>query len=146
MSRRVEGRQSRPALRKVVVSREVSEAHTVVSTARSKVAGLLGLARRAGGVTAGTEAAREAVRAGEARLVLMAQDASAAQTAKIRRTLAGNPVPNVSWGTRDELGASVGRAPVSVIAVTHPRLAVELLAVLEPRTSGTVESFSGVEA
>jgi len=103
----------------------------------------LGLARRAGGVAAGTEAVREAIRAGQAGLVVVATDASPTQSAKIRRTLAGHPVHHVSWGSQAELGAAVGLAPLSAVAVTHPRLAVQMLELLESRT---VESFSGVEA
>jgi ribosomal protein L7Ae-like RNA K-turn-binding protein len=121
----------------------VSDEVTAGSTAVSRVSGLLGLARRAGGVVAGTEAVREAIRAGEARLVVVASDASPAQSAKTRRTLAGHPVPHVTWGTRAELGGAVGLAPLSAVAVTHPRLAAEMLELVE---SKTVESFSGVEA
>ena len=141
------------------MSREVSEAITSlantavihsgpkrgVSRDASRVSGLLGLARRAGGVVVGTEAVREAIRAGGARLVVVAQDVSPVQGAKVRRTLAGHPVPEAAWGSKSDLGAAVGLAAVSVVAVTHPRLAAELLEVLEP-PSTTVESFSGAEA
>jgi ribosomal protein L7Ae-like RNA K-turn-binding protein len=112
-------------------------------TAESRMSGLLGLARRAGGVTAGTEAVREAIRAGQARLVVVAADASPAQSGKIRRTLAGHPVHHVVWGSRVELGAAVGMAPLSAIAVSNSRLATEMMELLGSRT---VESFSGVEA
>jgi ribosomal protein L7Ae-like RNA K-turn-binding protein len=91
-----------------------------------KITGLLGLARRAGGVAAGTDAVREAIREGRARLVLTASDASPVQTAKVRRTLAGHPVPHASWGTRVELGAAVGMPSLSAVAVTHPKLAAEM--------------------
>jgi ribosomal protein L7Ae-like RNA K-turn-binding protein len=126
----------------------VSEANTELANAAvavSRASGLLGLARRAGGLVVGTEAAREAIRAGDARLIVVAQDVSPVQSAKVRRTLAGHPVRQVSWGTKEDLGAAVGLPPVSVVAVTHPRLAAELLDVLEPPTT-SAESFSGAEA
>jgi ribosomal protein L7Ae-like RNA K-turn-binding protein len=126
----------------VIGSRGVSEEVTSEST-ESRVPGLLGLARRAGGIAAGTEAVREAIRAGKARLVVVATDVSPAQSAKVRRTLAGHPVRNVAWGSRSELGAAVGLAPLSAVAVTHARLAAEMLELLETRTA---ESYSGVEA
>ncbi|MGE0159266.1 MAG: L7Ae/L30e/S12e/Gadd45 family ribosomal protein [Gemmatimonadales bacterium] len=110
----------------------------------SRVTGLLGLARRAGGVAVGTEAAREAIRAGHARLVLVAQDAAPAQSAKMRRTLAGHAVPHAAWGSRGELGAAVGVAPLSAVAVTHAELAAQMLSVLEPRAQSPV--VTGVEA
>lgn len=132
------------------MSIEVSEANTAVAKTAgsrdvSRASGLLGLARRAGGVVVGTEAAREVIRAGDARLVVVARDVSPAQSAKVRRTLAGYPVRQVSWGSKEDLGAAVGLPPVSVVAVTHPRLAAELLEVLEPRST-KLESFSGAEA
>ena len=80
-----------------------------------RVSGLLGLARRAGGVATGTGAVREAIRDGSARLVLIASDASPAQIEKVRRTLAGHPVAHAVCGTRAELGAAVGMASLSTV-------------------------------
>jgi ribosomal protein L7Ae-like RNA K-turn-binding protein len=96
----------------------------------SRISGLLGLARRAGGVAAGTDAVRDAIREGSARLVLVASDAAPGQTAKVRRTLAGHSVPHGVWGTRAELGATVGVKTLTAVAVTQPKLAAEILDVL----------------
>ena len=106
------------------------------------MSGLLGLARRAGGVVTGTEAVREALRDGKARLVLLAQDASPTQLEKVRRTLAGHPAPHLEWGTREQLGAAVGRESLASVAVTHPELAASMLAAA--RTTDPV--VSGAEA
>lgn len=84
---------------------------------------LLGLARRAGAVAPGTDLARRAVRAGEARLILMAGDASEAQLEKVRTVLRSRPVPSATLADRSTLGAAVGRGPVSAVAVTAPSLA-----------------------
>ena len=84
---------------------------------------LLGLARRAGALAHGTEAVREAIRSGEAKLVVLAADASPAQLDKIRRTLGNRPVPQASLGDRAALGGAVGVAPVSAVAVTNASLA-----------------------
>ena len=91
---------------------------------------LLGLARRAGCVAPGTDAARRAVREGEARLILMADDASSVQLDKIRSLMKNRPI---SWGTlgdRATLGAAVGRGPVSAVAVTADSFADQLKAKL----------------
>jgi ribosomal protein L7Ae-like RNA K-turn-binding protein len=67
---------------------------------------------------------REAIRSGEAKLVVLAADASPAQLEKVRRTLLGNrPVPQASLGDRAALGVAVGVAPVSAVAVTNASLA-----------------------
>lgn len=92
---------------------------------------LLGLARRAGAVAHGTEGVRQSIRAGEARLVVLAGDASPAQLDKIRRTMRGQPVPEVSLGDRAGLGAAIGQAPISAVAVTSSPLADRVLAELE---------------
>jgi ribosomal protein L7Ae-like RNA K-turn-binding protein len=108
------------------------------------VFGLLGLARRAGGVVPGTEATRQAIRDGEARLVLLAADASSAQIDKVQRTLAGRPeVPHAVVGDRSTLGAALGQAPVTAVAVTHAALAARMKTELDG--SGSVLVAAGVE-
>jgi len=87
---------------------------------------LLGLARRAGSVAPGTDAARRAVRAGEARLILMADDASGVQLDKIRGAMKNRSIPRATLGDRAALGAAVGRGPVSAVAVTAESFAVQL--------------------
>ena len=102
--------------------------------------GLLGLARRAGGVAPGTEAVRRAIREGEARLILMARDASSVQLDKIRTTLHDRPIPQVILGDRNMLGAAVGLAPLSAVAVTDAGLAERLLEELGAAGSDEVEA------
>ena len=92
----------------------------------TKALRLLGLARRAGGVAPGTEAVRRAIRMGEARLILIAADASSVQVEKVRTTLHDRPIPQVILGDRDALGTAVGLAPLSAVAVTHAAIAEEL--------------------
>jgi len=92
---------------------------------------LLGLARRAGVVSPGTDAARRAVREGAARLVLFAGDASDVQVDKVRRVLINRAIPWGTLGDRAALGAAVGRGPVSAVAITAPHLADSLRRMLE---------------
>ena len=88
---------------------------------------LLGLAHRAGAIAPGTEAVRRAIREGEAQLVLMATDASGVQLDKVRKTLRDRAIPQVVLGDRDALGAALGMAPVSAVAVTNASFAGRLL-------------------
>ena len=74
----------------------------------------------------GTDPARRAVRRGEARLVLMAGDASSVQLDKIRSALRNRPIPQVILGDRAMLGAAVGRGPISALAVTAASFAEQL--------------------
>jgi ribosomal protein L7Ae-like RNA K-turn-binding protein len=98
---------------------------------------LLGLARRAGAVAPGTEAVRRAIREGKARLILFAKDASSVQLEKIRTTLHDRSIPRAVLGDRTALGAAVGFARLSAVAVTDRSLADRLVAELaEPADEG----------
>lgn len=105
-----------------------------------KALGLLGLARRAGGVAPGTEAAKEAVRRGQAFLVWMAEDASETQLEKLSRVLGQRAVPIVVQGDRVTLGAAVGRSALSAVAVTDRSLAERLVAELAASAGGLVSN------
>jgi len=78
----------------------------------------------------GTDAVRQAVRGGEARLVLMAGDASPVQLEKIEKALSKRPTPWASLSDRATIGAAVGRAPVSAVALTGASLAGQISAEL----------------
>ena len=105
---------------------------------------LLGLARRAGAVAPGTEAVRRAIRDGEARLILMAGDASRVQMDKIRTTVHDRSIPQVVLGDRSTLGAAIGMAGISAVAVTNRSLADQLIAELA--SSSDERSADAVEA
>lgn len=92
---------------------------------------LLGLARRAGAVAPGTDATRRSIRRGEARLILMARDASSVQMDKIIKLMVKRPIPQAVLGDRATLGAAIGKGPTSAIAVTDESFAKLLLDDLE---------------
>ena len=104
---------------------------------------LLGLARRAGKVAGGTAAVRQAIREGRVALVIMAEDASRTQLDKVRSTIHNRTIPQVYLGDRNTLGAAVGLAPLSAVAVTNRSLAEKLVAELSA-TDG--RGMDGVEA
>jgi len=101
-----------------------------------RVMQLLGLARRAGGVATGTEAVRDAVRGGQARLVLLAGDASPVQLDKVEKALSRRATPWARLGDRASLGAAVGKAPLSAVAVTNASLAEKVAAELGELVEG----------
>jgi ribosomal protein L7Ae-like RNA K-turn-binding protein len=92
--------------------------------------GLLGLARRSGGVVSGVEAVRRCVLAGDLSLVVFASDASQVQLEKVMKLLRHHEVP-VRWVSRREvLGHAVGGGPLSVLGVKTRSFADRLLGVL----------------
>ena len=88
---------------------------------------LLGLAQRAGAVERGVDATRRALRDGRARLVLIAEDASAAQVKKIAGLLEHRPVPQRQAGGQEALGAALGAGPLSAVAITRRDFAEPML-------------------
>ena len=103
----------------------------------SALAGLLGLARRAGKAQLGEEAALEAALAHKARLILTAADLSPHALERLERAAeTGNAMILPIALTKAELGPSVGWANCGVVAVTDIGLAaaaVEKLAQADPR-------------
>lgn len=84
---------------------------------------LIGLAARAGTVVTGTERVRRAARRGELAFVLVAVDASDNTMEKLLPLLRARGVRHEVRYSRTELGAAVGRAPLSALGVTDTSLA-----------------------
>ena len=111
---------------------------------RSDALELLGLAQRAGAVERGVDAARRAVRDGRARLILIADDASATQLKKLTGLLEHRPVPRRRVADRVALGAALGAPPVSAVAITRSEFANSMLERLPADAeSSDVTSESG---
>ena len=87
------------------------------------VLNLLGLAARARSLAAGTDAVRDAVRAGKVHRVILASDAAAAQQQKLIPLLTARRVPFHILLSRDDLGTALGRNPVSAVGLLDPNLA-----------------------
>jgi ribosomal protein L7Ae-like RNA K-turn-binding protein len=87
---------------------------------------MLGLARRAGAVSTGTDATKRAVREGRALFVVLASDASELQKEKLIPLMERRGVPHRIWGTRDELGGAVGAGLSSAVAITQASFAEQV--------------------
>lgn len=77
----------------------------------------LGLAMRAGKVVHG-EAVLDAVRSQEAKLVVVAVDASANTRKKVTDKCSHYQIPLMEYGVKDDLGAAIGKESRVVVAVT----------------------------
>lgn len=87
---------------------------------------LLGLAARAGALLPGTERVREAARAGTLRFAIVAEDVSANSLDKLVPLLDVRGIPYVRAYTRDDLGAAVGKAPLSAVGISDETLSVRI--------------------
>jgi len=78
----------------------------------------LGLATRARKLVTGEETVLKAIRSGEAKLVILAEDASEGTRKKFNDKCTSYNVPIIEFGTRESLGASIGKeARVSIAIV-----------------------------
>ncbi|MBW5444531.1 50S ribosomal protein L7ae [Cohnella sp. CFH 77786] len=84
----------------------------------NKALSRLGLAMRAGKLVSGEETVLKAVRAGEAKLVVLAKDASDNTGKKLADKCGSYNVPLVVGFTRFELGGAVGKPERVMFAVT----------------------------
>src|SRR5690606_39776170 len=101
-----------------------------VTSAPDRSLGLLGMATRAGAVVPGTDRVREAARAGTLRLAVLASDASGNSRGKLLPLLAARGISHVIRFDRNQLGAAVGRGPVSAVGVLDGTFAERLLELL----------------
>ena len=110
--------------------------------ASRKVVSLLGLARRARRVVSGADAVKSAAKRQMARLILTAIDASASSVGKTRAVAAAGGATCHQVLGMEELGAAVGGAPRSCVAVTDPRFAEAIMSVLAmiPKATGAGET------
>lgn len=83
----------------------------------------LGLAMRAGKLVSGEEPVMKAIRSGEAKLVVLAQDASSNTGKKLADKCGTYGVPLVVGFSRQSLGSAVGKPERVVFAVTDQRFA-----------------------
>ncbi len=101
--------------------------------------GLMGLAKRAGCLSAGDEAVRAAISAGKVRLVLCASDASE-RTKETFSFIAESA--NIAFvcveETKEELGNALGRRPAATVAVCDIGFAAALAKKLADKIPSAV--------
>jgi ribosomal protein L7Ae-like RNA K-turn-binding protein len=105
-----------------------------------KALGLIGLAARAGAIARGTQEVRDAARANQLRLVLIATDVSHNTREKLRVVVESPGVDVVEVFDRATLGRAAGKAPLSALGVKNPSFASPLRTLLQ---SGVPESGEG---
>ena len=90
---------------------------------REKLTGLLGLARRAGKLAAGSDAVENGLRHQKVQAIILAEDAARSTTEKFEKASAKHGVPLLRALSRDELGKLMGRETLAVLGVNDPSFA-----------------------
>ena len=98
----------------------------------AKAMGYLSLARRGRLLEAGEEPVGAVCRAGHARLVVVAGDASDHCIRRVRSFVSGTNQPWLTVScTKEELGAAIGRSACAMAVFTDVRLALAFVQALE---------------
>ena len=84
---------------------------------------MIGIAMKAGKVAGGEFAAEKAVRQGDARLMILAEDASENTRKKFTNMASWYHVPVYTFLPREELGRAAGKGLRSCITITDENLA-----------------------
>jgi ribosomal protein L7Ae-like RNA K-turn-binding protein len=88
---------------------------------------MLGLATKAGKVVSGEFATDKGVKTGKASLVIVSEDASDNTKKMFSNMCEFYKVPIFYYGTKDELGHSIGKAMRSSLAITDENFANSLI-------------------
>ena len=96
-----------------------------------KIYGLLGLARRAGKLSFGTESSKEIIEKNKAKLVIVAEDCSE-RTKKNFKQLCENYNTEIKIiGNIEEISKSIGQVNKAVIVVKDENFAKELMKIID---------------
>lgn len=92
-----------------------------------KVLSMIGMAKRAGKVSAGSFLCLRAVKSGTARLVILAEDISAGSAKAIKDACAYYNIKYITYGNKDSLGTFTGGGDKAVISINDGNFASALL-------------------
>ena len=92
------------------------------SESEERLLGGLGLAARAGRVKVGLDSVGRAIRRGEARAIVIAEDAPKSVRRRLEGLLSNRAIPHSVVLDGDRLGKAVGRQRVVVLALTDDSL------------------------
>ena len=93
----------------------------------NKIYGLLGLARRAGKVSFGTESSIETIEKKKAKLVILAEDSSDRTKKNFKELSEKLNIPFRIAGTIEDLSKSIGQVNKAVLVIKDENFAKEIL-------------------
>lgn len=93
----------------------------------NKICGLIGLARRAGKISFGSESSKETIEKRKAKLVIVAEDSSDRTKKDFKELCEKQNVPFRIVGTIEELSTSIGQNNKAIIVIKEENFAKEIL-------------------
>ncbi len=95
---------------------------------------LLGLAARARALALGTDMVRGAARDGKVAAAVLASDASPTQARKLVPLLEARGIPFAVCSNQADLGAALGKGPISAVGIIDPGFARRAMELAAPPT------------
>jgi len=95
-----------------------------------KVLTLLGFAQKAGKVVSGETGCTAVIKQKKAFLVIVSEDASDNTKKQIKSLCQTNGIDCLEWGSKIDIGISIGKSPRSVIGVLEKRFADAIREIL----------------
>jgi ribosomal protein L7Ae-like RNA K-turn-binding protein len=96
-----------------------------------RMVGLLGMALRAGKLTAGQEPVLKLIRRGRAKLILLSEDASENTKKVFHDKGQYYNVPVLEKGSMDQMGRALGKGPRAVVAISDAGFARSMVQNIE---------------
>ncbi|MGH7564917.1 MAG: L7Ae/L30e/S12e/Gadd45 family ribosomal protein [Gemmatimonadota bacterium] len=112
---------------------------------RSRAAGLVHQARRAGRIVIGVRQTKDAIREGRLNAALLARDLAGPRRDALLERLRGAEVPVYGGWTKDELGELAGRHAVAALGITDRHIASGLARLAADGSGGDGERREEVE-
>lgn len=97
----------------------------------SRIHSLLGLAARGRNLTSGEAQVLDAIRTGEAQLIIVSEDASDNTKKLFTDKCSYYEVPVKIWGTREGIGHAIGKELRASVAVLEPGFADKITKLME---------------
>jgi len=88
-----------------------------------KVATMIGFAKRSGNLANGFTAVSIHLKKGNAKLVIVSEDIAEDSKRKISNLCKNHGIRLLAHGSRDEIGAAIGRGPTTSIAILDKKFA-----------------------
>ena len=97
---------------------------------QNKILSLLGLAEKSRNITSGEFSTEKSVKENQAYFVIVAEDASDNTKKKFRNMCEFYKVPMAVYGTKDEIGHSIGKEFRATVAIVNEGFANEISKIL----------------
>ena len=97
----------------------------------NKIYSLLGLAKKSGSLKPGEMGSIEAIKKKQCKLLIIADDASDNTKKKFINLSKNYNISNIIFGSKEEIGSSIGKEFISVVAILDSNFTKAILELLE---------------